>query len=363
MSTFFSWLGMLARHVARKGIKVTVHAVVLLVAVAAITIGLLYGFKIFWYIFVETNIGRRYVMYYPGNVSAIYEFLQMDILLFAVVITVISFVVCQVLTALCQLLHIARCFYLGRGLLVSLIFWGLPLTAVVAAYTQPYFGLTWEVAYGTALIPTLCLFMPCISFSRQLFPEIGEMMNKMGMLIYYSLPNRWKWSVDDLEYELETIKQVANLTVVTAIFNSILLIAGKKFWPAFTASAQGESLLVRWPELAVALAELFSRDAVGLAVRATIITVLICMAGGAVCQVLHILRKLYIPRGFVGRIIFWALPLAAAAAAVLRVSYAFDWLTAYAAALIPVLILHSSCLNCTYVVLPEAGELLRKLEE
>lgn len=364
MPSLLYGLVLYVRNITRRFTKVTVSAVMFVLAAAVITTVALYAFKMFWFVFADTGIGRRYVIYFPGKAAAIYEFLRIDLIFLAARLTAISFAVCLAISSFCQILHISRIFFLGRGLLFSIVFWGLPLTAATAFFFQPYYGLAWNTAYLTALVPTLCLFLPCFSYSRELLPEIGEVINSIGVMIYSRLPNRWRWVISDMDYELVTVKHVITLTLITGVLNTGLLVVGQKFWPVFTAGQAGFWFTYEFPQLTGILSDILSRDVVHLSIRVTLVTVFISLMFGAVCQVLHALRKLYIPRGFMGRILFWALPMAALAATAVKHSFILpQWQTAFVAVMLPTLLIHASCLNCMYIVLPEAGEMLKKLSE
>jgi hypothetical protein len=92
----------------------------------------------------------------------------------------ITFIMCLVITAICQLFHITRFLYEPRGLVGRTVLWGLPLTAVVAAMVHYTYGGGWRIAYAIAFIPTMCLFSSCFELTNRTLLVAKKLFQKQA---------------------------------------------------------------------------------------------------------------------------------------------------------------------------------------
>jgi hypothetical protein len=137
-----------------------------------------------WHLYIYTQVGKRFIELNWVRAQNIVALLDREMISFSIQLTLEAFTVCLTISAVCQVLHITRYFYLPRGLLGKISLWGLPLTAIVAVYIQPALGLQQlGLTYAVALVPTLCVFSGCFKFTYELLPEIGDLMEMALQLI------------------------------------------------------------------------------------------------------------------------------------------------------------------------------------
>ncbi len=149
---------------------------------------ILYCAKYLWYLFNSTVVGHTYAEHFYYNYKITNDVLSRNIYDLSINITVTSFIICFLVSALCQLFFISRYLYSGRGSFSRIIFLGLPLTYVVAIYIMPVYEFSnIETAFMVALVPTLCVFMECFNLSDQYIPELDDIIRKIikaGKLLF-----------------------------------------------------------------------------------------------------------------------------------------------------------------------------------
>jgi hypothetical protein len=170
-SGFFEYIKTLCGALIEAGILI----VIAIVGYAV----LLYFFKMLWNIYIETDVGRYYLAEFPIHAQRTINVLGRNPLEFSVKMSVLAFLVCMGLAAVCQLLHISRFLYLNRGIF-KIAICGLPLTVLVARFAMSDFGLPeWHSAYTYSLVPTLAVFAGCFDLAEKLFPEIGDVLKRI----------------------------------------------------------------------------------------------------------------------------------------------------------------------------------------
>ena len=107
-------------------------------------------------------------------------------------ITFAAFLVSLAIAALGQITHFNRHFYLSMGLIGKLLYWGLPLSAIIAFYIHKQYlnYLNWEMTFALAAIPTYCLFMNTFKYATKLVPEMEDLFywgNFYGSRVWRSL--------------------------------------------------------------------------------------------------------------------------------------------------------------------------------
>ena len=160
--------------------KVCIQAFLLFCTTVLINTGLLYVIKIFRLTYFETTTGRRFSHLFQDSTRIITDIAQRDLFGFAVDISIIALWVCLGISAICRLLHIARFLYQPRGVVGKLVYWGLPLTGIVAFYLQRDLDVgSWVSGCIVALIPTLIIFPNAFRFAFEILPEIGDIVHKI----------------------------------------------------------------------------------------------------------------------------------------------------------------------------------------
>jgi hypothetical protein len=139
------------------------------------------------------------------------------------------------------------------------------------------------------------------------------------------------------------------LTMVGYVFFKIA-------WYSFLASPLGQHYARYFPYRAQLVNMVLGRDLFLFPAVLTEISFSVGMFFSACFRLLHITRYAYLPRGPVGKIVLFALPLNVAAAVVVRkVCSVPHWVAAYFAVLIPTLLVFSYCFRSTNRLLPELG--------
>ena len=167
----------------RKIWDIMIRAILLLLITAAVNMVLLYFFKMLWYTYVLTPVGQRFVTTSTETSQVILDILRIDFLSLSIKVTIAAFTICMLISTICQLFYIARYLYLSRSFFGKIVIWGLPLAAAVATHIQPIYGFEeWRTAYAVAFLPTLCVFGGCFKFTRELLPEIGDLIRKVPLI-------------------------------------------------------------------------------------------------------------------------------------------------------------------------------------
>lgn len=170
----------------RRRMGVVAEAVILLACTIVVYILLLYAVKYLWFIYTATAIGQAYSVYFPQSYQLANEILNKNFVGLAFRITLSSFIICFIVGALFQFLHLTRYLYSGRGLLGKIVLFGLPLVAFLVAVYLRYTGefAQLDTAFTLAVFPVLGVFtggfklttawIPELSALRQLFDKNGQ---------------------------------------------------------------------------------------------------------------------------------------------------------------------------------------------
>lgn len=162
----------------------------LLLAVYVLCVTLLYLAYMMWGLYQQTLVGERFLTTFHDKAFAINEIMELDFWYFSKDITLSAFLICIGISAVGWFLPVCRFFYLSQGFFGKLIFWGLPLSAIVACYIQDTFGFSsLEMIFIVSVIPTCCLFMSCFNHTEKLIPGLEEIIsflkNQGRLLIVY----------------------------------------------------------------------------------------------------------------------------------------------------------------------------------
>lgn len=156
--------------------NISIELIFLSIVSSIVCAALLYTADMFWFLYLETPMGQKFVGSFKDQAVSITEFLSFEILQLSIDLTLSALIVCAGVSCVSRLLHISRHFYLSIGFFSRLVFWGGALTALVTFRVCEAYGFE---DYGTAglfaAIPTACLFMSCFKYSDKLVPEFGDL--------------------------------------------------------------------------------------------------------------------------------------------------------------------------------------------
>lgn len=168
--------GNFLRHL-KKPLSRVIEIILLIAFTLVAYIFILYFAKYLWIIFTATDVGQKYAEIYEESFRITNDVLGRDIIGLAIKLTLTSCVICFIFGAIFKFLHIIRYLFFDRGFFLRIIFVGLPLTYVVAAYLY-YTGdfSHMDTAFTVAVVPTLCMFAGCFRFAEELLPEFAAVI-------------------------------------------------------------------------------------------------------------------------------------------------------------------------------------------
>ena len=147
--------------------------IIILFAVTAVLAGILLSLlEAFWYLYLETPVGRKFTAD-PSRLSPhlLTQLFKRDLFLFSIEIATATLTACLIISAVFQILALRRYFYLGRGLLNRLIV--LLLFSAAGAFKLAHISqIDVLVAFGVSIVPSLCLFPSCMNISARILPEL-----------------------------------------------------------------------------------------------------------------------------------------------------------------------------------------------
>jgi len=130
----------------------------------------------------------------------------------------------------------------------------------------------------------------------------------------------------------------------------------KLSWYAYLVTPVGRLYPLYFPERAQIMNAVLGQDLFLMPMVSIGIALFMGLLAGTVCRLLHITRIVYGSRGLAGRIALFGLPLTAAVAVFTQAVFAIPhWGAAYAAALLPTLLVFSFCFKTAHGLLPEIG--------
>ncbi len=165
----------------RKLARTFVEIVLLIICTAVACICLLYMEKYLWFIFTAAPVGEKYSVLFAESSRTTNDILSRDFIRLAINLTLTSFAICLIIGILCKFFLITRYLYSARGYLARIIFFGLPLTYIVAFYMR-YTGdfSHIDTAYTVAVIPVLCVFAGCFSFADEFVPDLTDIIRSFS---------------------------------------------------------------------------------------------------------------------------------------------------------------------------------------
>jgi len=175
----FDWLRLLWRKIVRLAFSSAI-AVVLYT-------GLLYILNLFWMLYIETPVGKRFLALHVIDIKAIEDLRAGNFLMLSLEIILIVLMVCLVFGAVCQVFSLIRYFYEGRGLLYRLTVWGIPCVVLTAAAISRTFEIGPVASLLLAVVPAMVLFQGCLRFTPGLLPEISTLIGGIAALVQKGL--------------------------------------------------------------------------------------------------------------------------------------------------------------------------------
>jgi len=147
----------------------------LIIFTAVACILLLYFFKYLWILFTASPVGQKYAEYFTYSYRITDDILNANFIDLAITLTVTSFIISLIIGCICQFFLIIRYLYSGRGLFVRMLFFGLPLTYIVAVYMRYMHGFGhMDTALTIAVVPTLCVFSGGFRIAKEYVPELVD---------------------------------------------------------------------------------------------------------------------------------------------------------------------------------------------
>jgi tetratricopeptide (TPR) repeat protein len=158
-----------------------VEIILLIICTAVACICLLYMAKYLWFIFTASPVGEEYAGLFVESCRITNDVLDRDFIRLAINLTLTSFVICLIIGVICKFFLITRYLYSARGYLVRIIFFGLPLTYIVAFYMR-YTGdfSHIDTAFTIAVLPVLCVFGGCFSLADEFVPDLADIKRGFG---------------------------------------------------------------------------------------------------------------------------------------------------------------------------------------
>jgi len=176
-STRMARLKKLCRNYFREAMEISIRSVLLLISTAVLSLIVLYFYGILWHIYGLTHSGKKFIMLQPEAANRISNIVNNDLIEISIHTTFSAFTICLIICAICRVTYIKRFFYYPRNTIGKLLFWGLPLTAIVSMYVNDQIQWAhWSYTVPITIVPTLCVFTYCFQFSEALLPEIGDIV-------------------------------------------------------------------------------------------------------------------------------------------------------------------------------------------
>jgi hypothetical protein len=134
--------------------------------------GLLYLANLFWLLYIETPVGKRFLALHIVDASSIEGIRAENFLMLSLEVILTVLTVCLVFGAVSQVFLLHRYFFEGRGFFYRLIIWGIPCVALTALAISRTYETGPVASSFLAVVPTMVLFHSCLRFTPGLLPEI-----------------------------------------------------------------------------------------------------------------------------------------------------------------------------------------------
>ncbi len=177
-----------------------VTLIVYLLTAWALGLVFLYGAKMAWRIYLETAVGRTFLMHFPDKYRLISGLLARDAWELSLDFCLMALQACLLVAAISRLLFVLRIFYEGRGILARYLLWPISCAAIGAWLTGTAYGLTVLQRFALLLVPAVILVAPCFELVRRVLPEANAVYvikkTKTGLSRSWEMAsiywNRWR---------------------------------------------------------------------------------------------------------------------------------------------------------------------------
>ena len=160
-----------------KLINTLIEATLLVLAVGILCFLIYNTLGILFDLYLATPMGAKFLSIHPQRAETLLRLTELDLVYFCTEVTVSSFVICFILSAICRMTHISHFLFLSQGLFGKLVYWGAAFTGAVSYYIKNKYGFSsWEVTAVIVMIPTYLMFISCFKYSEKLLPEIGDVL-------------------------------------------------------------------------------------------------------------------------------------------------------------------------------------------
>jgi hypothetical protein len=214
----------------RKRLGVVTEVILLLICTIVTFILLLYALKYLWFLYTSTAIGQAYGVYFSQSYHLTNEILNKSFIGLALRITLSSFIICFIVSALFQFLHLTRYLYSGRGLIGKIVFFGLPLAFLVAVYLR-YTGefAQLNTAFTMAVFPVLGVFTGGFKLTEAWIPELSDVKHRVGKTGQSELSsNEPEATIKKVKISSKTLMAVITGVVIAAVIIAVEFSGGGK---------------------------------------------------------------------------------------------------------------------------------------
>lgn len=165
----------------RKRLYVVGEAILLVLCTLAGYILLLYAAKYLWFMYAATPTGQAYGHFFSQSYRLTHEILSKNFITLAAGIILPSFIICLMAGALFQFLQLTRYLYSNRGFVGRIIFFGLPLSYLVALYFRQAGKFSHlETSLILTVFPVLCVFMGAFKLAAVWIPEWSDLRDRFS---------------------------------------------------------------------------------------------------------------------------------------------------------------------------------------
>lgn len=164
--------------------------------------GFLYLVNIFWMLYLETPIGKRFLSLHIVDMRAIEDLRAENFLMLSLEVILIVLTVCLVFGAVSQAFLLIRYFHEGRRFFYRLIVWGIPCVALTSVAIFRTYEIGPVASFLLGVGPTMVLFQSCLRFTPGLLPEISTVIGGAADLVQKGLKRERR---DEPRYEVSLL--------------------------------------------------------------------------------------------------------------------------------------------------------------
>ena len=129
-----------------------------------------------WALYRETQVGRHFLIHFPGRAGAVSRIVHNDPVAYAYTICLLGAKGCLIVAAAARILFFARGFYENRSVIFKCALWVPVCAAAGAWFFERDFNLPFEYGMVLSLIPVLFLFHPCFELAAKCLPQANLLL-------------------------------------------------------------------------------------------------------------------------------------------------------------------------------------------